>query len=204
VAFIRTIPLNEATGDVRTMYERAQAAPGYVPNYTQVFSGRPDVYSAWSALLGAIRGHMDARRYELVTLAAARSLRSSYCALAHGQILSEHLLIPGQLDGILEGRDSCGLEPVELAVMQFAERVAADASSITLGDVQQLRDHGLTDDEIFDVAAAAAARCFFSKLLDALGAEPDAVYASSMAPELVQRLALGRSVSTSAVERLDD
>ena len=42
--------------------------------------------------------------------------------------------------------------------------------------MQGLRDHGFTDAEIFDIAAAAAARCFFSKLLDALGAEADGAY----------------------------
>lgn len=58
------------------------------------------------------------------------------------------------------------------AMMAFAERVAKDASSITARDVEGLRAHGFTDAEIFDIAA----RCFFSKLLDALGAEPDSAY----------------------------
>jgi len=40
-----------------------------------------------------------------------------------------------------------------------------------------LRSLGLTDAELMDVVLAAAARCFFSKTLDALGVEPDAKYA---------------------------
>jgi len=84
MAFVHTIPVEQAAGDVRAMYERTQGALGYVPNYAKVFSHRPDVMTAWSGLLAGIRGHLDARRYELVTLAAARALRSSYCMLAHG------------------------------------------------------------------------------------------------------------------------
>ena len=60
------------------------------------------------------------------------------------------------------------LDPVDLAVMDLAERVAVDATSITDADLQRLRDLGLTDGEIMDVVLTAAARCFFSKTLDAL------------------------------------
>ena len=57
-------------------------------NLEQAFALRPEVYAAWQQLNGAIKAGMDLRRYELVTLAAARRLRSSYCALAHGSVLA--------------------------------------------------------------------------------------------------------------------
>ena len=63
-------------------------------NMERVFEPRPDVYTAWRELLAAIRANMDDRRYELVTLAAAQRLRSSYCSLAHGKILAEQLHEP--------------------------------------------------------------------------------------------------------------
>jgi hypothetical protein len=50
-----------------------------------------------------------------------------------------------------------------------------------------VRSQGLTDPEIFDVALAAAARSFFSKSLDAMGAQPDPEYTETSALlELVQ------------------
>jgi alkylhydroperoxidase family enzyme len=66
-----------------------RSAPVELTNQERAFADRPDVYAAWGQLLGTIRGAMDLRRYELVTLAAARRLRSSYCCLAHGSILRE-------------------------------------------------------------------------------------------------------------------
>ena len=51
---------------------------GFVPNYSRAWSLRPEVLAAWRALLAAIRSHMDARRYELVTLIAASRLRCTY------------------------------------------------------------------------------------------------------------------------------
>src|SRR5579862_9128578 len=44
-------------------------------------------------------------------------------------------------------------------------------------DFDPLRSVGLSDEEIVDIVLAAAARCFLSKTLDALGVEADARYA---------------------------
>jgi uncharacterized peroxidase-related enzyme len=200
MSFIQTVPVTQAAGEVRAMYERSQAGPGYVPNYAKVFSHRPAVWAAWQAFLGSVRSSLDPRRYELVTVAAARALGCSYCALAHGKILRDRFYTALELAAIVDGRAGA-LTAADAALMAFAERVAHDASAITAADVQALRDHGLSDPEIFDVAAAAAARCFFSKLLDALGAEPDQPYAA-LEDELRDRLAVGRPIATAPAERV--
>ena len=63
---------------------------------------------------------------------------------------------------------------------------------MTEADVDRLRSLGLTDAEILDVVLAAAVRCFFSKVLDGLGAEPDARYAQ-LDPEVRDALTVGRA-----------
>jgi hypothetical protein len=78
--------------------------------------------------------------------------------------------------------------------MDLADKVADDATSVTEADIDRLRSLGLSDPEIFDVVAAAALRCFFSKTLDGLGVEPDAEYAA-LDPELRDALAVGRPFS---------
>ena len=140
-------------------------------NLERAFDERPESAS-WAQLNGAIKAGMDARRYELATLAAARRLRSSYCCLAHGKVLLEQFDEPVR-EIALDHR--AGLGKLDIAVMD-AERVVDDATSIDDGDLQRLRDLGLTETEIMDVVLAAAVRCFFSKTLDALGVLPDASY----------------------------
>jgi len=161
-------------------------------NYERLFAERPEVLDAWANLNGAIKAGMDQRRYELTTLAAARRLRSSYCCLAHGTVLLERFGEPVR-EIALDHRDA-GLDEVDVAVMDFAERVVDDASSIGEGDLQRLRDLGLSDTDVLDVALAAAARCFFSKTLDALGVQPDAKY-RELEPELREALVVGRPIA---------
>ena len=160
-------------------------------NYERAFETRPEVYAAWVQLNSAIKAGMDLRRYELATLAAARKLRSSYCCLAHGTVLAERFGEP--VAQIAADHRAAGLTEVDVAVMDLAERVAEDATSITESDLQRLRDLGLSQQDIMDVVLAAAARCFFSKTLDGLGVLADASY-SELAPALREVLVVGQPI----------
>ncbi len=161
-------------------------------NYERAFAERPEVYAAWGQLSGAIKAGMDLRRYELVTLAAAQRLRSSYCCLAHGTVLRERFGEP-VLEIALDRR-AAGLDQVDVAVMDLAERVVDDATSIGDADIQKLLELGLSETEIMDVILAAAARCFFSKTLDALCINPDASY-RELEPQLREALVVGRPIA---------
>jgi alkylhydroperoxidase family enzyme len=161
-------------------------------NLERAFTERPEVYAAWVQLNTAIKAGMDLRRYELATLAAARCLRSSYCCLAHGNVLREQFAEP--VREIALDHRSAGLDEVDVAVMDLAERVVQDATAIEDADLEPLRGLGLSEADIMDVVLAASARCFFSKTLDALGVRPDAKYLE-LEPELREALVVGRPIA---------
>ena len=54
--------------------------------------------------------------------------------------------------------------------------------------------HIFFDEEILDIVLTAAARSFYTKLLDSLGAEPDDAYLE-LEPELQVALARGKPLS---------
>jgi uncharacterized peroxidase-related enzyme len=194
MAFIRTTPPADAEGPVREMYEQVHGRFGYVPNWAKAFSLRPGVMDGWTALLRSIQPNLSVRSYELATLAAARALRSSYCSLAHGSVLASKVFDPVTVTAIATGGPESPLEPGERAMMAFVEKIVLNADRITAADVEVLRSHGYRDEDIFDVAATAAARCFFSKLLDALGVQPDSTF-NELDPALRQALTVGRPVA---------
>ena len=109
-------------------------------------------------------------------------------------MLADGFLAPEAVREIVAHRRSDDLEPAEIALIELADTVARDATSISQADIDRLRDLGLSDADIFDVVAAAAARCFFSKTLDALGAQADAAYAA-LEPELRDALTVGRPIA---------
>ena len=87
--FIETVPEDVASGALAEFYESQHNAWGFLPNFAQAFSTRPDVAKAWVQLNGAVRGGMDRRRYEIATIGAARALRNTYCAAAHSKFLRD-------------------------------------------------------------------------------------------------------------------
>jgi uncharacterized peroxidase-related enzyme len=194
MAFIDTIRDDGASGSVAGMLGAHREQLGYVPNYARLFAHRPAVYDAWQQLKDTIAAQMDPRRYELATLAAARELRSSYCALAHGKVLADRFLDAATVQALALDHTDAGLEEVDVAIMDLAAKVAADTTEVTEADVQRLRDLGLSDLEVFDVVLAAAARCFFSKAVDAMGVQPDAEY-SELEPGLRKALTVGRPIA---------
>jgi len=194
MAFIQTLPDDGATGQAADLYAEHVAALGYVPNYLQLLALRPNVYGAWRQLVKSIVADMGLHRYELATFAAARALRSTYCATEHGKVLRDRFYDADTVRRIAMDHRSAGIEPAESAIMDFADKVARDAASIVPEDIERLRVLDLTELEILDVALAAAARCFFSTLLHAMGVGPDA--ATLLALEAPLREALAGSAGS--------
>jgi uncharacterized peroxidase-related enzyme len=194
MSFLSTVAENEAVGEVADIYAEDIAKDGHLHNYTRTFSLHPEVYRAWRGLIGSIRRPMDERRYELATVGAAGRLRSSYCSLAHGKILVEKFLEPSVVRELMQDPETSGLDRSEALVVELAAKVADEATSITEEDIGRLRSVGLSDRDILDVILAAAARCFFSKVLDATGTLADSVY-NEMDPELREALTVGRPIA---------
>lgn len=195
MSYLTTVSESSAEGDLSAIYTAAEQLMGYVPNYTRTFSHRPELYRAWTNLIKNVSSVMDPRRYELATMGAAITLRSSYCSLAHGEKLLGLGSTEDEVRSLVTPGFGDDLPAEEAAIVRYAAKVTRDASSITEADVDELRGHGLTDSEIFDVAAAAAARCFFSKMLDATGTLPDAELGDRV-PGLVEVLSVGRPVES--------
>jgi uncharacterized peroxidase-related enzyme len=194
MAFIESISDEAASEEVTALFDVDRERLGYVANYTRIFGHRPAVERARRQLLAAITENMDPRRYELATVAAARRLRSSYCMLAHGKILAEEHLSPTVVGDLAVDPHAAELDEVDVAVMDFAGKVVDDATSVIPSDIARLRELGLSDVEILDIALAAAVRCFVSKTIDALCVTPDTVF-GELDPDLRRKLTVGRSLA---------
>lgn len=191
MSFIDTVPPAAARADVAAMYRRQQQAFGYVPNYAKAFSHRPELMARWAALFGEIKRPLPRRRVLMLSFVSALELGHSSCSLAHGSMLRE-FFSDAELVAIASGRLDA-LPAAEQAMLRFARQVARDARAVTAADVETLKSLGFSDADVFDIAAVAAARAFFTKLLDALGVLPDAPLAGLPAP-LRQALGAGRPI----------
>jgi uncharacterized peroxidase-related enzyme len=190
--FIDAITEDAATGALADYYRQQRSAWGFLPNYAAAFATRPEVAQAWNALNAAVRDGMDRRRFEIATVAAARALRSTYCTAAHSKFLRDVCSDQRSVELIAVDPSGAALEEQDRAVYEFAGKVATDASSVTQSDIDGLRAVGLSDPEIADLVFAAAARSFFTRVLDGLGAQLDSETAATFSPELLSTMIVGR------------
>lgn len=194
--FIAAISETEADGELAEYYRQEREAWGFLPNYAAAFATRPDVAQAWKALNTAIRTGMERRRFEIATIAAARAARSSYCTAAHSKFLRDVCGDEATMQAIATDPTGAALPDVDRAVYIFARKVATDAAAVQQSDVDELRAVGLSDAEIADVVFAAAARSFFTRVLDGLGAQLDVQTAEAFPPELRAAMIVGRPAAS--------
>lgn len=202
MSYIKTVSLQDAEDDVLAMYDHQQRHWGYVPNYAKSFSHRPEVMARWGRLLAEIRRPLDDRTFELVTFAAAVELRHTSCSLAHGKALRP-FFTDDQIRAIAANENLEFLEQAEREMVRFSRLVARDAAAITRADVQRLKDCGIDDAAVFDIAATAAGRAFFTKILDAVGSMPDASLGRIDA-DLRDALTVGHPISDDPDEVMND
>ena len=152
-------------------------------------------------MLAEIKRPVDSRRLEMVTLAAAHELKHTPCSLAHGAELAK-IIGKDAVIAIANGEAHAAISDAEQAMMKFTRRIARDAAQITSAEVEALREvHGFSDAEIFDIAAIAASRSFFTKLLDALGTVADQGF-MKLDQDLRRALTVGRPISCEPLEYL--
>ena len=193
--FITPVPESESTDDLAEYYRKQRSAWGFLPNYAGAFSTRPDVAQAWNLLNSTVRDGMDRRRFELATIAAARALRSTYCTAAHSKFLRDVCGDEESLKAIAADPSGASLAAQDRAVYEFATKVATDAASIVLADIDRLREVGLSDADIADVVYAASARSFFTRVLDGLGVQLDQQTAEALPADLLDSMIVGRPVA---------
>lgn len=190
--FIDPIPRADAVGRIAQLYEEEEARAGYLPMLVEVLSHRPDTYDAFRQLIGSVRRHMDPRRGELATLAAALSMRATACSVAHGKVLRDRFYEPDRVVQIATDHHQADLDAADVAVMDFAMRAATDPNQITQAEVDHLRSLGLSDPDVLDVVLMVATRAFVAILVESLGAPPEKELVDTLEPGLVEVLAVGR------------
>jgi uncharacterized peroxidase-related enzyme len=189
MTWIRTVSEDEATGQLREVYQRDLDELGFVMEATKAWSARPALaaaYRAFEAVTSAAPG-ITPRERRLIHLVVAQRIRSTYCVLVYATSLERDLGGPDGIRAVLRDYRAAGLSERETTILDYALAVAVGHPSEA--DVVRLRQVGLDDGAILDVAAVAAQRLFGSRVYDALSVETDQFFLEQA--DLVEAVAPG-------------
>lgn len=72
---------------------------------------------------------------------------------------------------LAEDYRKANLDHKTLAILEYAERITRDAASIAEAQIQGLREHGISDEEILHATEIASYFNYINRISDALGVE---------------------------------
>jgi uncharacterized peroxidase-related enzyme len=164
----------EATPEAQKMFDEDTAELGYVMNVSRLWAYQPETQAGLFGVVAQANREtpLSLRQRAILVTACASAFGDSYCALVWGNRLA-NASDEQTAAGVVDGADT-GLSIDERAIAAWARKVARDPSGTTTADVQELRDAGFTDAQIFTITVFVALRLAFSTVNDALGLRPDA------------------------------
>jgi uncharacterized peroxidase-related enzyme len=142
---------------LRERYDAVEERSGFLPNVFAALSYRPVEAAAFFALHDALMdketpGLSKADR-ELIVVATSAENDCLYCVVAHGAIARIRARDPYLADQVAVDWRKAPLPPRMHAVLEVAVRLAVDPAAVTAADLDTLRGHGLTEDDVWDVGA---------------------------------------------------
>ena len=174
-------------------YQKDVDEDGFVWGITKLWAWNPEAREMKNALLGQLNDHagLSFRDRGILISSMASAIDNSGCALAWGNRLATAAGIETAV-GVLRREEPDAMSERDRALSRWARNVAEDPVSTTQADVDELRDAGFSDPEIFSITFFVAMRIAFSNVNDALGAPLDLRLVETFPDEVVAAVDFGR------------
>ncbi len=171
---------HELPDDLQGLFRAARERIGFVPNVFRAYAFRPERLRAWFnhfKLLHEETPGLSAAEREMIAVVVSMANGCLYCLVAHGAALREAWGDPEMADRItLDWRRAAALTDRQRAICAFAEKVTRRPVECEQRDLDALREHGLSDEDAWDVLEVAAMYNFTNRLALAGGQIPNREY----------------------------
>ena len=163
VADLLTLP-----DDLRAHIEDVSERTGFVPNVFLALTHRPEELRAFIGLHDALMmkdtDALSKADREMIVVATSAKNDCLYCVVAHGAVLRLRRRDPLIADQIATNYRKADLTSREVAMLDFAAKVAVDSASIADADHDALRAEGFTDEDIWDIGSIAALFAYSNRM----------------------------------------
>ncbi|MEX0366248.1 MAG: peroxidase-related enzyme, partial [Ruegeria sp.] len=144
-------PLPEAT---QKYFDICMDKLGMVPNVLKAHAFDIDKLNTFTALYNDLMlsdSGLTKLEREMVAVVVSATNRCFYCLTAHGAAVRQLSGNPALGEQLVMNWRVADVTPRQRAMLAFAERVTLASAQIEESDRQALRDHGLTDRDIWDL-----------------------------------------------------
>ncbi len=149
---------------------------GFVPNIVAALAHRPaelKAFGAYNHAFNAKESGISKAEKEMFLIATSAANGCTYCVVSHGAALRLATVSPFISDQIAANYREADITPREKAIIDFAMKVSFDSKSINEEDFEILHKHGLSDEDIWDVAGVTALYNLSNRMMNVLKVRPD-------------------------------
>jgi uncharacterized peroxidase-related enzyme len=173
--------LDDLPDDIRARIEAVAEKSGFVPNVFLVLAHRPDEFRAFFAYHDALMekpSGLTKGEKELIVVATSAANDCQYCVVAHGAIARIRMKDPLIADQVAVNYRKADLTDRQKAMLAFALKVAVRAGEVVDADLDELRSHGWSDADIWDIGAIAAFFALSNRMANLTEMRPNAEFYS--------------------------
>ena len=168
--------LADLPDDIRARIVEVQDKAGFVPNVFITLAHRPEEFRAFFAYHDALMlkdGGLSKAEREMIVVATSGANDCLYCIVAHGAILRIYAKNPLVADQIAVNYRKADISPRQRAMLAFAMKVAVNSPAIDDSEFAVLREHGFTDEDIWDIGAIAAFFALSNRMANMIAMRPN-------------------------------
>jgi uncharacterized peroxidase-related enzyme len=168
--------LEEMPDDIRARILEVQEKSGFIPNVFLTLAHRPDEFRAFFAYHDALMlkpSGLTKGDREMIVVATSGANDCVYCVVAHGAILRIYEKNPLVADQVATNYRKADITPRQKAMLAFAMKVATAAGSLEEADFAAVREHGFSEEDIWDIGAVAAFFALSNRMANMIGMRPN-------------------------------
>ncbi len=163
--------------DIRARILETQEKAGFVPNVFLALAHRPAEWRAFFAYHDALMLKEDSGLTkgdrEMIVVAVSGRNHCIYCVVAHGAILRIYEKKPLVADQVATNHLKADITPRQRAMCDFAVKITEESYKVGDEDFALLREHGFTDEDIWDIGAIAAFFGLSNRMANMTGMRPN-------------------------------
>ncbi|CAN5613915.1 peroxidase-related enzyme [soil metagenome] len=182
ISWLRVPEVEDLPEKAQDLFAKAEEKLGLVPNVFPVFALTPEHFMRWfryyDFLMRDEESALSQAEREMIGLVVSAENRCEYCLGSHGAYLRELTGDHVMAEVITHNYRRAALSPRERALLDFAVKLTNESFKMSPEDLAPLREEGLSDEAIFELAQVAAMFNFTNRLANALGWKPNEVYYS--------------------------
>ena len=151
--------ISQLPDDIRTRILAVQEKSGFVPNVFLTLAHRPEEFRAFFAYHDALMdkpGPITKAEREMIVVATSNANQCQYCVVAHGAILRIRAKNPLIADQVAVNYRKAEITARQKAMLDFAMKVSMQAYEVGDADIETLKRHDFTEEDVWDIAAIAA------------------------------------------------